>query len=441
GYQLDFYVHDRPNDANDACVRHVGFSFLLPLDLKSATGTRKVPITGLSHRPIGQIIFKYLIVKPMISSCFNMKQTFQRYWKSTRKPVDVGHRGLGSSYKCKKLAIVVENTIKSLQEAANHGADFVEFDVHLTKDEVPVIYHDFKILITYRKKKRDDLELFEVPVKDIALSELQQMKLSHPAYQREHKYEGIQEDDMDPEDLQPFPTLERLFDTVDKHTGFNVEVKYPLLKANGTGMISDYFDMNRFVDIILAVVFKKHKGRRIVFSSFDPDICSMLRLKQNVFPVLFLTQGIAPRYTPYDDMRTKSVEIATEFALSAGLLGIDVLSDMLVEDMSLIKYVKDAGLVLFLWGEGCNDKRMIQKFKDAKVDGIIYDRIDFYKTGEKESIFKLEEKRKLDILQRVGSIVRTDGHQSEESISRTQDGYTEERNTNNDMSDSGTDSQ
>jgi hypothetical protein len=71
----------------------------------------------------------------------------------------------------------------------------------------------------------------------------------------------------------------------------------------------------------------------------------------------------------------------------------------------------------------------------------IHFRIDFYKTGEKESIFKLEEKRKLDILQRVGSIVRTDGHQSEESISRTQDGYTEERNTNNDMSDSGTDSQ
>jgi hypothetical protein len=27
------------------------------------------------------------------------------------------------------------------------------------------------------QKKRDDLELFEVPVKDIALSELQQMKV------------------------------------------------------------------------------------------------------------------------------------------------------------------------------------------------------------------------------------------------------------------------
>lgn len=51
-----------------------------------------------------------------------------------------------------------------------------------------------------------------------------------------------------------------------------------------------------------------------------------------------------------------------------------MLSDMFVEDMSVIKYVKDAGLVLFLWGEGCNDKAIIQKFKDNKVDGIIYDR-------------------------------------------------------------------
>ncbi|XP_053381045.1 glycerophosphocholine phosphodiesterase GPCPD1-like [Mercenaria mercenaria] len=433
GYQLDFYVHDRPNDPSDTGARHVGFSFLLPLDLKSAKGAKKIPITGLSHRPIGQIEFKYLIVKPMIGAGFNMKQTFQRYWKSTRQPVDVGHRGLGSSYKCKKLAIVVENTIKSLQEAANHGADFVEFDVHLTKDEVPVIYHDFKILITYRKKKRDDLELFEVPVKDIALAELQQMKLSHPAYQSEHKYEGIQDDDVDPEDIQPFPTLERLFEGVDIHTGFNIEVKYPLMKADGTGNISDYFDMNRFVDIILAVVYRKHNGRRIVFSSFDPDVCSMLRLKQNLYPVLYLTQGVCPRYQPYDDIRTKSVEIATEFALSAGLLGIDVLSDMFVEDLSLIKYVKDSGLVLFVWGEGCNDKDTIQKFKDNKVDGIIYDRIDFYKTGEKESIFKIEEKRKLDILQRVGSISRTE---DSGSFSRMED-----RNTNNEMHDSGTDSQ
>lgn len=44
---------------------------------------------------------------------------------------------------------------------------------------------------------------------------------------------------------------------------------------DGSGLITDYCDMNKFVDTILGVVFKHHSGRRIVFSSFDPDICSM----------------------------------------------------------------------------------------------------------------------------------------------------------------------
>lgn len=46
--------------------------------------------------------------------------------------------------------------------------------------------------------------------------------------------EGIQEDDIDPEDLQPFPTLKRAFEAVDIHTGFNIEVKYPMKKVVGS---------------------------------------------------------------------------------------------------------------------------------------------------------------------------------------------------------------
>ena len=51
-----------------------------------------------------------------------------------------------------------------------------------------------------------------------------------------------------------------------------------------------------------------------------------------------------------------------------------MISDLLVKDMSLIRYVKDAGLVLFVWGEGCNDKETILQLKENQVDGIIYDR-------------------------------------------------------------------
>lgn len=43
-------------------------------------------------------------------------------------------------------------------------------------------------------------------------------------------------------------------------------------------------------------------------------------MKQNVYPVLYLTQAECPRYTPYADPRTRTIPISTEFALSAGLL-------------------------------------------------------------------------------------------------------------------------
>ena len=42
-------------------------------------------------------------------------------------------------------------------EAGRHGADFVECDVQLTKDRVPVIYHDFNVKVNLRKRVRRGL--------------------------------------------------------------------------------------------------------------------------------------------------------------------------------------------------------------------------------------------------------------------------------------------
>lgn len=41
------------------------------------------------------------------------------------------------------------------------------------------------------------------------------------------------------------------------------------------GNLSTYFDMNLFLDIILKTVLENSGKRRIVFSSFDADICTM----------------------------------------------------------------------------------------------------------------------------------------------------------------------
>lgn len=41
----------------------------------------------------------------------------------------------------------MENTIESFREAYNRGAQMVEFDVVLTKDKIPIVYHDFTFCI------------------------------------------------------------------------------------------------------------------------------------------------------------------------------------------------------------------------------------------------------------------------------------------------------
>lgn len=75
-----------------------------------------------------------------------------------------------------------ENTIASLKEAANNGADFVEFDVQLTKDLIPIIYHDFKVSMAIKSKTNilnKDVEMIQVPLKDFDFAQLQKLKVSY----------------------------------------------------------------------------------------------------------------------------------------------------------------------------------------------------------------------------------------------------------------------
>ena len=39
-----------------------------------------------------------MVVKPMTGHKFDMSVSYQKYWKDTREPLDVGHRGMGISY-------------------------------------------------------------------------------------------------------------------------------------------------------------------------------------------------------------------------------------------------------------------------------------------------------------------------------------------------------
>lgn len=108
-----------------------------------------------------------------------------------------------------------------------------------------------------------------------------------------------------------------------------------------------------YLDCILDIVLSKAADRRVVFSCFDPDICTMLRYKQNLYPVMFLSQGISDRYESFHDPRCDTIETAVFHANSNELLGIVAHTMDLLRDTN---QVSDQ----FCFGQNENSKNKIQ---------------------------------------------------------------------------------
>ena len=121
-----------------------------------------------------------------------------------------------------------------------------------------------------------------MPVKDLTLQQLQMLKLNHVS-----EKDGNTKYDIN-EDHQPFPRLEVALQNLDEHTGFNIEVKYPLAYKDGKHEAEHYFERGEFVDQILKVVYKHAHNRRIIFSCFDPDSCAMYVIIASYLQLLML---------------------------------------------------------------------------------------------------------------------------------------------------------
>ncbi|KAJ1971916.1 Glycerophosphocholine phosphodiesterase [Dimargaris verticillata] len=170
----------------------------------------------------------------------------------------------------------------------------------------------------------------------------------------------------------PFTTLKEAFQQVPAHIGFNIEVKYPMkCEARGAEVWS-HLELNQFVDSILDVVYTHAQQRSVIFSSFHPDICLMLNLKQPNFPVFFLTDG---GYFDYVDARCNSLQEAVRFAKNAGLLGIVSVSTLVLQAPVLAPAIKEQGLLLFTYGTLNNNVACVQLQKELDVDAVIVDSV------------------------------------------------------------------
>ncbi|RIA99322.1 Glycerophosphoryl diester phosphodiesterase family-domain-containing protein [Glomus cerebriforme] len=372
----------------------------------SLMGSVTVPILDTNLEVIGRVVFEFLIVKPFRHKNLAVGGR-HTYWTTIKV---IGHRGFGMNRVGTLNLQIGENTLISFITAASLGAEYVEFDVQLTKDHVPVIYHDWTITETgydipihaithkqFLKLKGQRFGVEELLARDQNIRkefqspsnqngikeqsdnrEKKRVKRSYSVpintFMRSENKERKLKGNDDGIIQAPFATLEETFKQVPLNIGFNVEVKYPMIdEAEADGLPAYHTELNLFVDAILQCVYEHaQQNRNIIFSSFNPDICLMLAFKQPNYPVFFLTDCGEETMA---DIRCNSIQEAIKFAKFAGLLGIVTTSAPVIEAPKLVKTIKETGLLLFTYGAMNNDVTNVRLQKKAGVDAVIVDSV------------------------------------------------------------------
>ncbi|XP_032291370.1 glycerophosphocholine phosphodiesterase GPCPD1 isoform X1 [Drosophila virilis] len=379
-FRLECYglQHELLGTASLSAAQLTGSEGLLQLHIKSAQR---------ADETLARLRLPYVLVQPYQYSPLDFKNTYAHYWPRSWPNLDVGHRGNGKSY-IAEAPLERENTIASFLSAHAHHADMVELDVHLTADGIPVIYHDFGLRTAPPGKvieKPDQLEY--VLIKDINYELLKRLRIfsvingkvqEYPAHNAEPRVEH-----------RIFPRLVEVLQQLPKSLGIDVEIKWPQRRQGGGSEAEQTIDKNFFADRVLHEVIQYGCGRPLIFSSFDADMCTMLRFKQNLFPVMFLTQGETKKWQPFSDLRTRNFMAAVNNAQAFELAGTAPhAEDFLGENaVHMLQQARDLGQIAVIWGDDCNSKERVKYFTEIGATATCYDRSDLYMPEKKQRSF------------------------------------------------------
>ena len=127
-------------------------------------------------------------------------------------------------------------------------------------------------------------------------------------------------------------SLEELFQRLPDSVGICIEMKYPTSAEKRDLELTQLMDIHSYVDTILKLVYDNAHHRSIIFSSFNPAICTHLNWKQPNYGVFFGTHcGLTLPKGPWkellknlkeQDSKCTSMKEAVKFAKNSNLLGL-----------------------------------------------------------------------------------------------------------------------
>ncbi|KAF2516000.1 glycerophosphodiester phosphodiesterase [Flavobacterium foetidum] len=209
-----------------------------------------------------------------------------------------------------------ENTLPAFQKALDLNSDGIELDVHLSSDGHIIVIHDETIDRTTNGKGL---------VNTFTLAELKSFLIDGE---------------------NQIPTLNEVFDLVDKKCFINIE-----LKGLGTAP--------KVVELIEEYISQKNwKYEHFIISSFDWNMLTETSKLNSNIPIGVLTEENIETALAFAE-KIKAKAIHPDFQL----LNIDNVSEM-----------QKKGFLVLPWT--VNTKEDIQKIKSYKVNGIISDNPD-----------------------------------------------------------------
>ena len=298
------------------------------------------------------------------------------------RPAIIAHRGA--------CGYLPEHTLPAVELAHTFGADYIEQDVVLTSDGVPIVLHDVTLELTtnvatlFPERHRDDGLFYAI---DFTLEEIKKLNAhertdsdGNPVFSG--RYSGTGVEFKVPTLAEEIETIDRLNAASGKRVGVYIELKRPEFHEQ------EGVDIYQAVLDVLTVFNRLGESAETVIQCFDPETLKRFALEgifKGPLVQLVLAESIANWRGDFEGMQTMSG--LKEVAKYAHGIGPDV---NLLENMSggpseMVVAAKKLGLFLHPYTlradsesiPGVNFEALHRKlFTDLEVDGAFTDFAD-----------------------------------------------------------------
>ncbi|KAI6092810.1 SPX domain-containing protein [Hypoxylon rubiginosum] len=301
----------------------------------SSSGKCCLPLFDPRLRAIGQISFNTQIIKPFQGTPLEITD-FETYWKATSQ---------------------LDQNPNMFVTGSSLSGDFVQLYVQHTSDGIPVIWPQWMI----------QCGGIDISVSRLSYEQFSAINSQNPSRAQLpliHSQELNNIAEIHTVINTAGVSLEQALSLLPNSMHVNLQIIYPSEEEERRLGLGPTANLNSLVDAILTIVFDHAREQRaqrmsapdtvrsVVFSSYNPTLCTTLNWKQPNFPVFLCNDlgredvMLSPSVIQSSGRRTFSVKETVRIAQSNNFMGLVCCSRLLNMVPALVDAIKSHGLAL-----------------------------------------------------------------------------------------------